>query len=76
MRHPPYSRGVQHLMYVGDDQAGTPGPAPAPAMSTSAKAMGALALYGALTTRGALRVASVGIASWIAYKALHGRGLV
>jgi hypothetical protein len=73
MRHPPYSRGVQHLMYVGDDHAGAPAPA---SLSTGDKVMGALALLGALQTKGVARVASVGIASWIAYKALHGRGLV
>jgi hypothetical protein len=73
MRHPPYSRGVQQLMYVGDDQAGAPA---ATGLSTTHKVIGALALYGALTKKGVTRVASIGIASWVAYKAMHGRGMV
>lgn len=60
--HAPFTRGVSHLMYVGDDAA------PA-GLSTQEKVAGALGLWAALSGRGLLRVAGIGVASWVAYKA-------
>lgn len=68
MRHKPYSRGVQTLMYVGDD-------APAPAstglsvLSTTERIAGVAGLYLALSGKGLLRVAGIAAAGWVGYKA-------
>lgn len=73
MRHKPYSSGVQHLMYVGDDAPAAPAAVPAPsglaALSTGEKVAGGIALYAALGQRGLMRLAGIGVSAWLGYKA-------
>lgn len=60
--HPPFARGVSHLMYVGDDAETAPQP------SSTEKIAGVLGVWAALEGRGILRLAGIGVASWVAYK--------
>ena len=76
MKHPPYSRGVQHLMYVSGDEV-APAAAPAPtglaALSTAEKIGGAVGLLAAIGGEGLTRLIGIGAASWIGYKAFGKR---
>lgn len=67
MRHPPMTRGVSQLMYVGDDGIATGKP------SGNELAVGAVSAYVALSSRGLVRLASAGIAAWIGYRAYKAR---
>lgn len=66
----PMSRGVTHLMYVGDDAAVEN----AVAMPAGAElAAGAVAVLVALQSRGITRLVAGGIAAWVGYRAYKAR---
>lgn len=68
MRHKPFSRGVSHLMYVGDDEAvetATSGKTNL-ARDAAELAIGGIALYEALKSRGTKRVIAISVVAMIA----------
>lgn len=74
MRHKPFSRGVSHLMYVGDDDAvdnATSGEKPL-ARDAAELAIGAIALYEAFKSRGTKRTVAIGVVAMIALGRMGG----
>lgn len=68
----PFARGVSQLMYVGDDEAVDKAVA-----APSAKDVGAglVAALVAAKSKGVVRLAAAGIASWMAYRVYKARAV-
>ena len=71
MKHRPFARGVEHLMYVGDDDAVEKVTAPTAGGVDVATALVSGVI--ALETRGATRMVMAGIATYFGWKALRRR---
>ncbi len=67
----PMSRGVEQLMYVGDDEAVETALLGKP--TGKELAVGAVAAVVALQSKGVTRLVAAGIASWVGYRAYRAR---
>lgn len=64
MRHKAFARGVSTLMFIGDTPT-------APEKPTNNEiAAGAIAAIVAFKSKGLVRLAAAGIATWVGYKAI------